>query len=177
MNKKNNLEFLDSFKTPTDEMVYNAFNISLDEAKIYNSKIPPNIISGLKETPDNVTKIEGSVWTIYKNIWNTKLGPYTKMEAIKNNMSANESKILLDVIEDIEFEEIDYDFNSYFEYELGEAVSNENYHRAAYLRDWMKDYKILIKKLKPLMVNAILEENFNKLSVYIEDIKKYHRTL
>lgn len=180
--KNKNMDFLNDKRTPTPEMVFEAFALSMPDNTIlkdnqYINEIPDEEWGELQE-PHDIKTIEGSEWEITRLLWNTAKGVVVKFEIVKLNDNFND---IIDAdYEDIDFlseENIDYNFKKNHEEMLNEALENEQYIEAAYLRDWMKNYDNLYAKLNPLMKEAMDNEDFEMLSNYLITINDYIVTL
>ena len=177
-----NLGFLDKKEQPTEEMVYKAFNIEMEEAININKNIPLEVIENLEE-PSVVEVVQGKEWSLTKLVWNVKkYGDYIRIEIVKTGPENIEEEM-----EDVEYEDVTHqsnlikvrEFNSVGRHKelLEEALTHEDYAEASRLRDWMVDYRTFIDKLKVQMVESIKNEDFELLNEYMGHILDMNRTL
>lgn len=169
-----NMEFLNKDEQPTEEMVYKAFNLTIAEAKKYNAHIPLETIISLEE-PTSIEVIKGDVWSLTKLLWDTPHGQYMRLEIVRNGHELDEE------IEDIDFEDVSDEYDAGFELDydtkLSFALVNEDYDEAIHLREWMRGYRLFLEKVKPLMKEALVKEDFILLNEYMISIKDFYKTI
>jgi hypothetical protein len=165
--------FLDKKEKPTDDMIVKLFITENDrltavDLKDYNLNELGN--------PDNIKTIEGTEWILSKLVWNRDEGRIITFDIIQLTsdieeiISGSDSLInpLADII-DINFEDVSDEEVNYHEL-LEDAIEDEDFIKAALLRDWLIEFKKINNKLLPLMQEALKDNDFKTYNKYIKQL-------
>ena len=167
----NTLQVLGLFFEKSDVKEYLKSMNGKSDKSTYDDNFMEAMSEDLGE-PTNTEVHSGSEWEVTRLTWDGELGPIYKILVKKLNMKDD----MLDYNSPFEIEESDIKEMSYKEL-LEEAIKNEDFDEATRLRDWDLELKKLLKKLKPLIIKAIEDEDLDALTNCTNKINSYRNTL